>query len=171
MTKKKDLTGLENSEAIGTNAKDTGYDLTKALLAAAEFRTSEEAIKEIDICRNGVHYFTFHVHPISDKEARAARKAATKFMPNPNNRKLPPIEKEFDSAKFHSLLIYSATTAEDQEKIWNNPQVKDKYDILEPAEMVDLLLSVGEKLEIVDLIMDISGMEENDATPEEYAKN
>lgn len=166
---KKDLTGLETA----SNPKDAEYDLTTALLKAAEFRNSDEAITEVEIRRGGVYYFTLHIHPISDTEARRCRKKATKFMPNPNNRKLPPIEKEFDAAKFNSLIIYTASTQEDREKIWGNPKVMDKYDILDPVETVDLLLAVGEKVDLVDTIMDISGMDPNDeeVTPEEYAKN
>ena len=166
---KKDLTGLETA----TNKKDAEYDLTTALLKAAEFRTSEEAITEVEIKRNGVYYFTLHVHPLSDADARKARKKATTFMPNPQGRKLPPIEKEFNSALFNSQLIYMATTTEDQNKIWKNPALSYKYDILDPIDAVDLLLAVGEKLDLVDVIMDISGMggDVEEATPEEYAKN
>lgn len=174
---KKDLTGLEiaaenTAKAKGTTQKDVEYDLTTALLKAAEFRTSEDAITEIDIRRNGVYFFTLHVHPISDTEARKCRKRATKMMDNPNNRKLPKIEKEFDQALFNSLIIYTATTEEDKKNVWGNKAVMDKHDILDPIDTIDLLLAVGEKVEIVDTILDISGMDSQDeTTPEDYAKN
>ena len=166
---KKDLTGLENT--VPENKKAAEYDLVTSLLEAAAFRTSEDAITEVEIKRGGKYFFTVHIHPISDRDARKARKKATVYMPNPNNRKLPPIEKDFDSAAFHSLLIYYATTDEDKQKIWGNKTVMDKYDVLEPHETVDVLLQVGEKLEIVDIIMDISGLDDEEATPEDYAKN
>lgn len=171
----KDLTGLENTAAIaeeGYSAKDTEYNLTASLLQAANFRNDEANLQEIEIRRAGKFLFSFKVHPISDADARKARKRATKYMANPNGRKLPPIEKEFNSALFHSNLIYMATVEEDQQKIWNNSSVKEKYDILEPVDCIDVLLQVGEKLEIVDTIMDISGMGGIEETSEEeYAKN
>ena len=175
---KKDITGLDIAtanlaEAKGVKKKDVEYDLTASLLKAAEFRTSEEAITEVEIKRNGVYYFTLRIHPISDTEARRCRKKATTYQPNPQGRKLPPIEKEFDSAKFNSWIIYTATTDEDKQKIWNNPALKEKYDILDPVETVDVLLAVGEKVAIVDTVLDISGMDPDleEVNPEEYAKN
>lgn len=163
---KKDLTGLENTG----NKKAAEYDLVTALLEAAEFRNSEEAITEVEIKRGGKYMFSIHIRPISDKEARMARKKATTYMPNPNNRKLPPIEKDFNSARFNSLLIYYATTDEDKKNIWGNAAIKEKYDIMEDYETVDVLLAVGEKLEIVDMVFDISGLE-NEDSPVDYAKN
>lgn len=171
---KKDLTGLKDTPIAeqGYNAKDSEYNLTTALLEAADFRNDEDSITPIEIRRNGKYLFTFNIHPISDSDARRARKKATKYMPNPNGRKLPPIEKEFDSALFHSHLIYMATIEEDQQKIWNNTAVKQKHEIMDPVDSIDVLLKVGEKLEVVDAIMDISGMGgEDDASIEEYAKN
>ena len=170
----KDLTGLEASAVIaesGYSKKDSEYNLTESLLKAASFRTSEEAITTIEIKRNGTFYFSFRIHPISDADSRKARKKATTYMPNPQGRKLPPIEKEFNSALFHSNLIYIATVAEDQQKIWNNKEVKERFDILDPIDCIDILLAVGEKLDIVDAIMDISGMSDDVTSAEEYAKN
>lgn len=166
---KKDLTGLETA----TNRRDAEYDLTEALLKAAEFRNSDDAITDVDIKRNGAVAFTVRVRPLSDTEARKARKLATTMMANPQGRKYPQIEKSFDSALFNSHLIYMATVEEDQKNIWGNKKVMDKFDILNPWETVDLLLAVGEKLELVDVIMDISGMngEDEEVAPEEYAKN
>lgn len=178
---KKDYTGLVNppDEAKDTLAKhpsaqkDREYDLTKALLEAADFKNDDESITPIEIQRNGKYLFTFHITPISDSETRVARRNATTFMPNPNNRKLPKIEKDFNSAEFHSWLIYLATTDEDKDKIWNNPAIKEKFGLMRPVEAIDKLLRVGEKLAVVDTIMDISGMEsdDEDISPEEYAKN
>ncbi|WP_278566891.1 phage tail assembly chaperone [Emergencia timonensis] len=172
--KKTDLTGL-NTSAYEPEAqkKDAEYDLLTALLETAEFKNSEDAITEIDIKRNGRYMFTLHLHPISDADTRRIRKKATTYMPNPNNRKLPPVEKEFNSAKFNSLLIYTASTDEDRKKVWGNRQLMDKLDVTEPWETVDHLLLFGEKMDICDRIMESSGMgeDEESASPEEYVKN
>ena len=170
-TEKKNVTGLDNVE----NRKEAEYDLVSALLEAADFKTDENNITEVDIKRAGKYLFTVHIHPISDPDARFARKKATVYMPNPNGKKLPPIEKEFNNAKFGSWLIYLATTEEDQNKIWGNPQLMAKAGIMEAWESVDVLLNLGEKRKLLDLVTDISGMADDDEEEildqEEYAKN
>ena len=173
-TEKTSTTGL----AQATNRKEAEYDLVSSLLAAADYKNAEEAITEAEIKRNGVYYFTVHLHPVSDKDTRFARKKATIYMPNPNNKKLPPIEKDFDTAKFRSWLIYLATTEEDQKKIWGNTAVMQKHDLSEPWESIDVLLAFGEKSKMFDLVTEISGLDEDGNTnneeftdEEEYAKN
>lgn len=170
-TEKKDITGLDTA----TNRKEAEYDLVTALLEAAEFKTADDQITEVEIKRAGKYLFTVHIHPVSEPDVRIARKKATVYMPNPNNKKLPPIEKDFDTAKFNSWLIYLATTEEDQNKIWGNPAVMNAKGLLQPWESVDVLLAMGEKRKIADLVMEISGMSDDDDSDvndeEEYAKN
>ena len=172
---KTNVTGLDSAK----NRKDAEYDLVKSLLAAADYKTSDESLTEIEVKRNGVYYFTVHVHPISDPDTRLARKKATIYMPNPQGKKYPPIEKDFDTSKFRSWIIYLATTEEDQAKIWGNDAIKQAHGLMEPWEGVDALLTFGEKTAIFEQITDISGMDENgeyteDGEPvddEEFAKN
>lgn len=169
-TEKMDVTGLDQA----TNRKDAEYDLVKALLESAEYKTAESEVTEVDIKRSGKFLFTVHIHPISEPDARTARKKATTYMPNPNGRKLPPIEKEFDSAKFNAWLIYLGTTEEDQQKIWGNPAIMQKFGLAQPVESIDVLLTLGEKRKLADLVTDISGLnddEEENMDEEEYAKN
>ena len=168
---KKDVTGLGTAH----NPKETEYDLVAALLEAAEFKTADDQITEVEIKRAGKFLFTVHIHPISESDARFARKKATIYMPNPNNKKLPPIEKDFDTAKFNSWLIYLATTEEDQKKIWGNPQVMAAKGLNQPVESVEELLTLGEKRKLADLVTEISGLDDDDdeefTDEEEYAKN
>lgn len=169
-TEKKDVTGLDQA----TNRKDAEYDLVKALLESAEYKTAEDAVTEVDIKRNGKFLFTVHIHPISEPDTRNARKKATVYMPNPNGKRLPPIEKDFDSSKFNAWLIYLATTEEDQQKIWGNPAIMQKFGLAQPVESIDVLLTLGEKRKLADLVTDISGLnedEEENMDEEEYAKN
>lgn len=167
--KKEIVTGLDQA----ADRKSAEYDLVKSLLSAADFKTQEDAITEVEIKRNGVYYFTVHVHPLSDPDTRTARKKATTYMPNPQGKKLPKIEKEFNEPVFNSWVIYLATTPEDQQMIWGNPQVMQKYGLAMPAESIDILLTVGEKRKLVDTILEISGMddEEDEVTQEDYAGN
>ena len=166
---KKDVTGLDTA----TNRKEAEYDLVEALLKSAEYKTSEDEITEAEIKRNGQYLFTVHIHPISDPDARTARKKATTYMPNPNGRKLPQIEKDFDTSKFNAWLIYLATTEEDQNRIWGNAAIMQKYGLMQPVESIDVLLTLGEKRKLADLVTDISGLNDDEETTdeEEYAKN
>lgn len=166
---KKDVTGLDTA----SNRKEAEYDLVKALLESAEYKTSEEEITEVDIKRKGRYLFSVHIHPISEPDARMARKKSTTYIPNPNGKKLPPIEKELDTAKFNAWLIYLATTEEDQQKVWGNPAIMQKYGLSLPVESIDVLLTLGEKRKLADLVTDISGLDddEDNVDEEEYAKN
>lgn len=172
-TEKKSVTGLDSA----SNRKEAEYDLVSSLLEAAEFKTAEDLITEVEIKRAGKYLFTVHIHPIGETDTRIARKKATIYMPNPNNKKLPPVEKDFDVAKFNSWLIYLATTEEDQKKIWGNPAVMQAKGLMQPVESIDVLLNYGEKRKIADLVMEISGMDDDESNDEEftdeeeYAKN
>lgn len=174
------ITGLDTTE----NRKEAEYDLVSALLTAAEYKTSKDNITEADIVRDGKYLFTVHLHPISEKDARFARKKATTYIPNPNGKKLPPIEKERDEAVFNAWLIYIATTEEDQEKIWGNPAIMQKYGLKLPVDSIDVLLKYGEKQQLADTVGKISGFDDDDddgenddseksekMDEEEYAKN
>ena len=165
----RDITGLDQA----TDRKEAEYDLVKALLEASEFKTDEEAVQEVEIKRGGKYLFTVHLHPINEPDATMARKKSTVYMPNPNGKKLPPIEKERNTAKFNSWLIYLATTEEDQEKIWGNRAIMEKFNLAQPYEIIDCLLTLGEKQKLVELVMDLSGLsdDEEEINEEEYAKN
>jgi len=148
------------------------YDLVKSLLEAADFRTSDNSVISIDIRRNGKFYFSIRLHPLGDDEVRQARKYATVYGKNPQGAKYPQIEKDFNASLFNSWMIYLATVPEDQEKIWGNPTIKEKYNLLQNVETIDILLRFGEKSALLDQISKISGMEEETSLePEEYAKN
>ena len=155
-----------------SNPAKAEEDFIKGLLAAAEFKNDEALRQPITIRRAGKEYFTFTVRPLSNEEFQTARKKATKYMPNPQNRKLPPIEKDFDNAAFHYWLIYFATIDEDREKVWNNAELKKQFCLIQPIDSIELLLMPGERTRIVDLIMDISGLSaDEELTTEDAVKN
>ena len=83
---KKSVTGLDTAE----NRKEAEYDLLTALLEASEYKTDEENIVEVDVVKGDKKLFTVHLHPLSDRDVKSARKKATIYMPNPNGKKLPP---------------------------------------------------------------------------------
>lgn len=156
----------ETTNATGLGAamdrKEAEYDLVKSLLAAADYKNSEEEITEVDISRRGVFLFTVHIHPISDTDVKYAQKRAGVYKPNPTNKKLGQIKVDQDNAKLASWLIYLATTDEDQEKIWGNKQVMSKYGLMENWESIDTLLKKGEKDSLLEQVFEISGMNDED---------
>lgn len=144
------------------------YNLLENLLSAADYT---EELTPVRIERNGKHMFTFHVHPISEKDKLTAHKKATTYMKNPAGPQLPQIEKETDPSMFKNWLIFLATSDEDKQRIWGNKEFKRQKGIMHSAESVDLLLMAGEKDSVVDLIAELSGFGLNSVTTEEYAKN
>lgn len=159
----KNVTGLDTA----LDRKEAEYDLVTALLEAAAYKTDEDNITEVTIARNGKFLFVVHIHPISDKDVKAAQKKAGIYKPNPTNKKLGMIKVDQDHAKFASWMIYLATTEEDQEKIWGNKQVMGKYDLMENWESIDVLLTKGEKDALLEQVFDISGMNDDDDDEEQ----
>lgn len=169
-----DITGLTES----ANPKEAEYDLLAALLKAADFANDEDEIQPVEIKRDGVVLFEFRIRPVTDSEIKRCRKLATTYMKNPNGKKLPPIEKDYDNLKFQWAMIYTATIEEDRKRIWANKSFMEKKDILEPWESVGILLKPGERADIFSLVAEISGIgedgeddEEKDKNLEDYAKN
>lgn len=161
-----DVLGLNNA----TDRKSAEYDLVTSLLAAADFRNTADAVTPVEIRRGGKHYFTVHIRPISEEEVRQARKKATTYGKNPQGAKYPKIETDFNSSLFNSWLIYLATTDEDQEKIWGNKAVKEKFGLMENVESIDVLLLFGEKAALSDKVIEISGLDDETPDDEDLAK-
>lgn len=157
-------TGLPDAATI----QETEYDLLEGLMKAAEYREDEELREKLQIRRNGKKLFEFTIRPLSEGEIQACRKQATIYMKNPAGKHLPRIEKEVDYVALRCHKIYTATIEEDRKKIWDNPAMKEKFNIIKGAEMVDLLLTGGEKSAVNDKIDTLSGY---DLDLDEYAKN
>lgn len=168
-----DKTGLPSKEKVLANEED----MIAGLLAAADYETDDDVMKNIRIERNGKFFFEFKVHPLSEKEMMNIRKSSTKYYKNPAGKHLPPLEGDLRMDEFRSKKIYAATCEEDKAKLWDNPVVKRGLnnkgkDIIENWEIVDAVLMAGEKYSVSEVIDDISGYNDNDNVElEEYAKN
>ena len=160
------VTGLEGA-TTPKEKTEKEYDLLEALLKAADFRNDEDMITTAEIRRNDVLLFEVDIHPIGDEEARMLRRKATTYMPNPVNPKLPRVEKNFDQGKFNSMIIYEATTDKHKKAIWGRKEIMEKYDLVEPWQSVDILLTVGEKNNLSDEVLRISGWEDDIVKKEE----
>ena len=155
---KKNVTGLD----MAADRKEAEYDLVKSLLEASSFKTAEDSITEVTIARNGKFLFKVRVHPLSDADVKTAQKKAGIFKPNPNNKKLGQVKVDTDAGAFGSWLIYLATVEEDQNKIWSNSAIMQKFNLMQPWQSIDCLLMTGEKSKLVDTILEISGMNDED---------
>lgn len=155
---KKNVTGLD----MAADRKEAEYDLVKALLEASSFKTAEENITEVTIARNGKFLFEVRVHPLSDADVKFAQKKAGIFKPNPNNKKLGQVKVDTDAGVLGSWLIYLATVEADQEKIWGNNAIMQKFNLQQPWQSIDCLLMTGEKSKLVDTILEISGMNDDE---------
>ncbi|WOC33482.1 MULTISPECIES: hypothetical protein [Caproicibacterium] len=163
-------------------------DVLKMLLSAADYKEDTNLQKAITVKRNGTQVLpSFHVRPLSQDEVNIAHKKATKYMSNPGGRRLPKIEVSTDNSIENDWLIYLATTDEDKEKLWNNqtyikglqskfPNVVFSQGSSGP-QMINLLLTLGEKVTITNSILDMSYPEDDidedakEVSQTEFAKN
>ena len=141
-------------------------DILKGLMTAANFKDEEENIKAIEIARNDVVLFTFHVRPLSEEEYQTCKEKNTKYVRNKQlGIKFP---ENTDSVRYRSALIYQATTAEDKSKIWDNKEAWKALDVLSGTDLIDKILLAGEKDAVLEIIDQISGYT---ITTEEVSKN
>ena len=138
------VTGLESS----TNFEQDEKSLVKALLEAADYKTgNEDSIKKIFVKKqSGETLFSFRIRGLSQSEIQAAAKKATKQIPNPVD--------------------------EDKQRIWGNNDIKQKFNIFDEADCVDILINAGTKSKIVEEVLKLSGFDGEDVVDEEdYIKN
>lgn len=155
-TEKESVTGLD----LAPDYKEAEYDLVTSLLMAANYK--EDEITEVKIARAGKLLFYVNIRPLSDADVRDAQKKAGIYKPNPTNKKLGTVKVDTDNAKLSSWLIYLATTEEDQAKIWGNPAIMQKFNLMQPYESVDILLKTGEKGDLLEEVLKISGMADDE---------
>ena len=154
----KNVTGLD----LAPDRKEAEYDLVTALLEAANYKTSDDELLEVDISRRGKKLFTVTIHPLSDGDVKTAQKQAGIYKPNPTNKKLGLVKVDQANDKLASWLIYLATIEADQEKIWGNKQIMSQFNLMQPWESIDVLLKKGEKDALLEKVFDISGMNDDE---------
>lgn len=142
----------------------TEEQLLAGMMEAANFK---EDTQKVEIRRKGKLLFSFNIRPLTEEEIQDCRKAATRYIPHPQGKHLPKLEAETDYVKLRSLKIYTATV-EDDKKLWNNPQLKKKLNVLTHTDVIDTVLLAGEKDAINDIIDEFSGY---GTDKEEFVKN
>ena len=132
---------------------------------------STEEYEVFKVKRKEKELFSFRVRGLTGEEREKCRDEATKMV---KNKKLGgiAIPADFDSAKFSSLLIVTATHPEDKKFLWDNKELLQKAKVLAPWQLVDKVLLSGEKDRVIDLIEHLSGFDEDDFNDlEETIKN
>lgn len=163
-----DVTELVDEDGLPEDVEEKQYDLVQSLLKAADYKEDKQSRQTIEVTRDGEFLFKFTVRPLSEDELLSIRKLSAKYARNPAGKNLPKIETEVNWPQFKSRKIYAATIEEDQQKIWNNPAIKNKFDLIEGWEAVDILLPGGWKNAVSDAIDQLSGY---DVDLTDYAKN
>lgn len=155
----------EQKNAIRMNEEE----LIQGLIDAADFQVND--VKKIEIYRDKKLAFEFHIRPLTSEEYNRCKKKWTKYVRNKQfGMKLP---EETNTVKYQSAIIYTATTKEDTEKLWDNKRVwqalRDKgLQIMNGLDVIEFTLKAGEKDKILEAIDSISGFDSN---LEEVAKN
>lgn len=125
------------------------YDIAAALIEAAEYNRGEQ--RKINIRRGGKLLFTFVIESVSSEKWDQARRENTKNKGKRNE--------ELDSSRYLSQVIYFATV---DKSIWKNQSVMRKLNAPSPVDVVNAVLSPGEKMKLGEILEEISGFgEEN----------
>lgn len=129
-------------------------NIVDALMTAANFRFGDNVQRKITIKRNGKVIFQFTIEPIDEDIWQKCRRQNTRNKGSRNE--------ELDNARFLSQAIYEATIPQDKERLWKNPDVWKKFGVARGVDVVNLVLSPGEKAKIGDVLSEISGYGDSD---------
>jgi len=159
----------EKKEYLSQNEEVILRDVA-GVLEAMETITTYEVF---EVVRDGKKLFSFRVRGLDDSEFEKCRDEATKVA---KDRRLGSLAlpREFNSAKFNSLVICTATHPDDKKAIWDNKDLwaKAKADVVTGWQLVDKVLKRGEKEKCIELIEELSGYSDEDAeSTEETLKN
>lgn len=140
-------------------------DILRGLLAAARYKEDQQVT--ITISRKGTKLFSFRIRPLSEDEYNECRERASTYEANPRlgGIRMPVA---VDTAKYRSLLIYTATVPEDRQALWDNREVWQQLNVLSGWQVIDRVLLAGEKDAVLAKVDELSGY---GASLEEVAKN
>ncbi|MBQ3434669.1 MAG: hypothetical protein IJG24_06465 [Selenomonadaceae bacterium] len=128
-------------------------DICAALLEAAELRKPENNRAQVKIVRNGKNLFEFTIEPLTEADWRKCRRQ------NLKNR--GKSTEELDEARFLSQVIYEATIPEDKARLWQQKEVWQALNVISGVDVVDKVLTPGEKSRLGREIEKLSGYGED----------
>lgn len=161
----------ETANQLRINEEDFLQGIIDAVGDIAEETQRIEIIRKDPRTKADRLYYAFSIRGLSDTEYAKAKKRATKYVRNKQlGVKMP---EDTDNTQYRSLLIYTATTAEDREKLWDNKKVWEAlrskgHGIATGTDVVEVALKAGEKDAVIDAIDKLSGFGDN---LEEVTKN
>jgi len=148
--------------------EDTILRDVAGVLEAMETITSYEVF---EVVRDGKKLFSFRVRGLDDEEFEKCRDQATKLAKDRRLGNLA-VPREFNAAKFNSMVIYTATHPDDRKVIWDSKDLWNKAKVVSGWQLVDKVLKRGEKDKVIELIEKLSGYTDEDAeSAEETLKN
>lgn len=128
-------------------------------LAAMETVT-QTAVYEVT--RNGKKLFSFTINALDDEQVENCRDQSTKTVKDRRLGNLA-VPRDFNSAKFNSLMIYTATVSEDKKVLWDNKALWQKAGVVTGWQLIDKVLLRGEKDAVISLIEELSGYKDEDS--------
>jgi hypothetical protein len=137
------------------------------VLEAMETVTTYETF---EVIRDNKKLFSFRVRGLDDEEIEKCRDQATKTVKDRRLGNLA-VPRDFNAAKFNSLMIYTATHPEDRKALWDNKTLWGKAGVVTGWQLVDKVLRRAEKDAVIELIEKLSGYDEGSETLEETIKN
>lgn len=95
----------------------------------------------------------FEIRAITEGEADAIRKQATRTMRNRNGA----TETSMDAARLTRLLVIAGTVVPD----FRSKELCDAYGVLDPEQALGKMLLAGEYAKLSEAILNLSGMGDN----------
>lgn len=142
-------------------------DILKGLFAAADrFANAYKTIDVTDPDDNNTVLYSFRIRALRADEMEACSEKATRYERNVRTGVMQVAN--FDSARFNSLVIYTATHPEDRAQTWDNKALWARLNVLTGPEVIDALMPVGIKGQVIRQIEHLSGY---DADLQATAKN
>ena len=129
-------------------------NIVDALLEAATLRAPEQNRRTVVIKRGERTLFSFTVEGLTEDDWRKCRSQNLKNRGKRNE--------ELDTARFLSQAIFEATVEEDKNRLWRNKSAQKKLDAATPVDVVNAVLTPGEKSRIAEVLESISGYAEDE---------
>lgn len=151
------MSKINNEEVTREELLSAEDDILAGVLGAVE--SKENDYETIVIKRGDKVFFKFGVRGFSEDEIRQIRERNSIYRKNNMGVK---VLDEFKDVRFTSEIIYKATIDKDREKIWDNPQIKNKLGCLTGLDVIEKVLMAGEKDAIYSRIQRMSGFGKED---------
>lgn len=151
----------EEQGIIDVIKEENGID---GLFAAVE--DIEARVERVDIIRDGNKFFGFDVQPLDSGTFDEIRDRNT---PKKRNRAGVPIRQGIKLDDYMAEIIFTATTSDDRQRLWLNPEVKKRLGAV-GYQVIKRVLYAGELEEVYEFIEKISGYD-NDLSLGDTVKN